>query len=161
MEISQTGYKTSPCWLPDDKGYCQSPSAAGTMADERNSRSMSMTGNERSYIKQSRVCVNMKIHRAVKNRKKRRLASAVTESPYRIVSRLQFITSSPLFWSSRYRWCFSLLIFMARDFSRSPRATSPRFLLFSLSSFVHCVDKAKNLEEESEVRVGEREGGAR
>lgn len=66
MEISQTGYKTSPCWLPDDKGYCQSPSAAGTMAAERNSRSMSMTGNERSYIKQSRVCVNMKIHRREK-----------------------------------------------------------------------------------------------
>jgi len=28
MEISQTGYKTLPCWLSDDKGYCQSPSVA-------------------------------------------------------------------------------------------------------------------------------------
>jgi len=28
LEISQTGYKTLPCWLLDDKGYCQSPSIA-------------------------------------------------------------------------------------------------------------------------------------
>jgi len=36
--------------LSDDKGYCQSLSR--TMAVEKNSCLMSLTGNERSYIKQ-------------------------------------------------------------------------------------------------------------